>query len=404
MTKDIKLEQSQISREEEDYQLAKNFISKAEIKEIKEFHQSFKEYEMTPIHDLKNLATEMGVEKIWVKDESYRFGLNAFKVLGGSYAIVKYLSQKLEIAISELSFEKLKSKEIKKELGDITFVTATDGNHGRGVAWAAENLGQKSVVFMPKGSAKTRLENIKKEGAQAEITDVNYDDTVRIAKEYAKNNNGVIVQDTAWEGYQDIPKWIMQGYITVMVEIMEEQLIEKPTHIILQAGVGAFAGSLQGYLTSLWEDERPQTIIVEPQKADCIYQSAKNKDGKVSNVKGDLDTIMAGLACGEPNPIAWQLLYNYADSYISAADYIAAQGMRILANPLGDDPRIISGESGAVGIGLIDSLVRDESYKSYLQQLEINQDAKILVISTEGDTDPKGYKDVVWDGKYPLPE
>jgi len=379
-------------------------FSKEVIKEVREFHQSFSQYEVTPLHTLSNLAEEFKLDKIWVKDESYRFGLNAFKVLGGSYAIIKYLSQKLEMDISELSFEKLKSKEIKDKLGEITFVTATDGNHGRGVAWAANQLDQKAVIFMPKGSAKMRLENIRKEGAEATITDCNYDDTVRIAQEYAKENNGVIVQDTAWEGYEDIPLWIMQGYITVISEVVEQLVAEKPTHIILQAGVGAFAGAILAALVFIYGEECPYTIIVEPDKADCIYQSALAKDGQAHNVTGELDTIMAGLACGEPNPIAWEILRDYADAYLSCPDYIAALGMRIVANPLKDDPRIIAGESAAVGIGLLQILLEDEACGDIVEALKLDQDSKVLIISTEGDTDPVGYRDIVWKGKYPLPE
>ncbi|MDZ7548615.1 pyridoxal-phosphate dependent enzyme, partial [Clostridium perfringens] len=144
----------------------------------------------------------------------YRFGLNAFKVLGGSYSMGKYLAQRLNMDIAELPYEKLTSDEVRKELGDITFVTATDGNHGRGVAWTANRLKQKSVVYMPKGSSLIRLENIRKEGADASITDMNYDDAVRLAAKYAEEHNGVVVQDTAWEGYEVIPAWIMQGYGT----------------------------------------------------------------------------------------------------------------------------------------------------------------------------------------------
>lgn len=199
-----------------------DFISEEVIGKVREFHKSFPEYKVTPLHSLDNLAKYLGVKNIFLKDESYRFGLNAFKVLGGSYAIGKYLSQKLDMNISEISFETLKSKEIKEKLGDITFVTATDGNHGRGVAWAANRLEQKSVVYMPKGSSQVRLDNIRKEGAEASITEFNYDDAVRLANENAKKYGWVVVQDTAWEGYEDIPTWIMQGYGTLIHEAIEQ--------------------------------------------------------------------------------------------------------------------------------------------------------------------------------------
>lgn len=378
------------------------FIDKKEVKKVRSFHKSFLEYKVTPLHSLKELSKELGVSNIWVKDESYRFGLNAFKVLGGSYAVGKYLADKLNMDISELSFEKLRSKEIKDKLGDITFVTATDGNHGRGIAWAAKQLGQKAVVFMPKGSSEVRLNNIRKEGAEASITDLNYDDAVRLANKYAHEHNGVMVQDSAWEGYTDIPTWIMQGYATLIDEAIEQikELGDIPTHVFLQAGVGSFAGSIQGYLAAEFGADRPITTIVEPNEAACIFNSVKQKDGKVHAVTGYMPTIMAGLACGEPNIVSWGILRDYADMYISCPDYVTARGMRILGNPLKGDPKVISGESGAVCLGMVSLILGDSNLKEIAEKLNINKDSKILVISTEGDTDPISYKKIVWDGAY----
>ena len=379
------------------------FIDKKVVEKVRNFHKSFAEYKVTPLHSLNELSKELGVSKIWVKDESYRFGLNAFKVLGGSYAVGKYLADKLNMDISELPFEKLRSKEIKEKLGDITFVTATDGNHGRGIAWAAKQLGQKSVVFMPKGSSEVRLNNIRKEGAEASITDLNYDDAVRLANKYAHEHNGVMVQDSAWEGYTDIPTWIMQGYATLIDEAIEqikEEGEEIPTHVFLQAGVGSFAGSIQGYLASEFGENRPITTIVEPNEAACIFNSVNQKDGKPHSVTGYMPTIMAGLACGEPNIVSWGILRDYADMYISCPDYVTARGMRILGNPLKGDPKVISGESGAVCLGMMSIILQDNNLKEISQKLNINKNSKILIISTEGDTDPVSYRKIVWDGEY----
>ncbi|MDD2573769.1 MAG: diaminopropionate ammonia-lyase [Firmicutes bacterium] len=379
-------------------------MSKEEMENVREFHKSFSEYRVTPLHELDNLAGEFKVEKIWVKDEAYRFGLNAFKVLGGSLAIGKYLGQRLGKQIEELTFEKLRSKEVKEQLGDITFVTATDGNHGRGIAWAARQLRQKSVVFMPKGSSEIRLENIKREGAQAYITDYNYDDAVRYADQYAKQHGDVVVQDTAWEGYEDIPLWIMQGYGTLIDEAIEQIEAlgqDKPTHVFLQVGVGSFAGAVQGYLASKYGGKRPVTVIVEPSTAACIYKSAKANDGKPHAVEGDLTTIMSGLACGVPNTISWEILRDYSDMYVACPDYVAARGVRILASPLKEDPQIVSGESGAVGLGLLSLLMEKEALKEMKGLLKINEESKVLLISTEGDTDPADYRRIVWDGAFP---
>ncbi|MDD4048366.1 MAG: diaminopropionate ammonia-lyase [Clostridia bacterium] len=381
-------------------------FSQEEIKSVRLFINYFKEYKPTPLVKLGSLAKEMGIENIWIKDESYRFGLNAFKVLGGAYAIGKYLSKKLGMDSNELSFEKLCSKEIKKKIGELVFVSATDGNHGRGVAWAANRLGQKSVIFMPKGSAKARLENIRKEGAEAEITEYNYDEAVEYAKKYAEKHNGVMVQDTDWEGYKEIPTWIMQGYAVIADEISEQlkvQGVEKPTHIFLQAGVGSFASSIQGYYSAKYGDQSPISVIVEPEGAACIFKSASINDGNPHTVKGDLDTIMAGLACGKPNTMSWDILRDYSNMYVSCPDYVAARGMRILANPLGIDFKVVSGESGAVGLGLFSILTQKEKYQDILELLKIDQNSRVLFISTEGATDPLGYRQIVWDGYHPMP-
>lgn len=378
------------------------FLNLEEANNVHKFHKSFPQYEPTPLAVLDNLAKELGVSKIFVKDESYRFGLNAFKALGGSFAIGHYLAEKLEMNPAELTYDKLVSSEVKERLGELTFITATDGNHGRGVAWTAKQLQQKSVVYMPKGSSEERLNHIKNEGSDASITDVNYDDTVRLAAQHAEENNWVLVQDTAWENYEEIPKKIMQGYITMAFEAYEQlkESGEKPTHIFIQAGVGSMAAAVQGFFANVYGDDRPITVVVEPDKADCIFKTAEANDGTLHFVKGDMDTIMAGLACGEPSTLGWEILKDYADAFLSCPDNIAAQGMRILAAPIKDDAQVISGESGAVGVGAVSELVRRSKYAQLKEQLQINADSKILFFSTEGDTDAEHFKKVVWDGAY----
>lgn len=371
---------------------------------VRSFHSSFPEYAPTPLVQLNGLARELGIDSIYVKDESYRFGLNAFKVLGGSYSIGKYIAEKLGMRLSELSYEKLISSEIREKLGDLTFVTATDGNHGRGVAWTANRLKQHSVVYMPKGSAEERLENIKALGADASITDMNYDEAVRLAFRTSEEKGWVMVQDTAWEGYEDIPAWIMQGYTTMALEAVEQMQGEFPTHVFLQAGVGAMSGAVTGFFADLMKSEKrekPIITIVEPNKADCIYRTAKANDGKLHFVTGDMNSIMAGLCCGEPCTIGWNLLHDYAENFVSVPDYVAAEGMRILGNPLPGDTRIISGESGAATTGFVAELMRNESLGWLREQLRMDQNSKVLCISTEGDTDRENYRRIVWDGLYP---
>ena len=351
------------------------FLNEEEITKVRNFHKSFPQYKETPLANLEGLAKKLGVAGVYVKDESYRFGLNAFKVLGGSYSMGRYLAQRLDTDISELGYDKLTSKEIKEKLGEITFFTATDGNHGRGVAWTANKLGQKSVVLMPKGSSEFRLNKIKGEGADASITDLNYDDAVRLANDYAEaDDHGVMVQDTAWDGYEEIPAWIMQGYGTMAQEAIEqlkEYGVDRPTHVFVQAGVGSLAGAVQGYVASIY-DECPITVVVEADEADCYYKSAEAGDGKPRFVGGDMPTIMAGLACGEPNTIGFEVLKNHAAAFVSAPDWVSAKGMRTLGNPLNGDEKVISGESGAVTTGLLVAAMEREDIQVYKELLKCN--------------------------------
>ena len=380
-------------------------MSLENVAKARAFHESFPQYSVTPLVKLDHMAAYLGLKEVYVKDESYRFGLNAFKVLGGSFAMARYIAKQTGKDVSELPYNVLTSDELRKEFGQATFFTATDGNHGRGVAWAANKLGQKSVVLMPKGSTQTRLNNILKEGAKATIEEENYDECVRMANAMAeKTENGVMVQDTAWDGYEEIPAWIMQGYGSMAGEAAEqlrEVSVNRPTHVFVQAGVGSLAGAVVGYFTNLYPENPPKFVVMEAGAAACLYKGAVAGDGDPRIVGGDLQTIMAGLACGEPNIIGWDILRNHVSAFVSCPDWVAAKGMRMLAAPVKGDPKVISGESGAVGMGVISTIMEDDEYKELRDALELNRDSKVLMFSTEGDTDPDKYKKIVWGGEYP---
>lgn len=374
-----------------------------EVRKARIFHESFPQYSKTPLAKLEHMADYLGLGQVYLKDESYRFGLNAFKVLGGSYAIAKYIAKQTGRDVSELPYHVLTSDALREEFGQATFFTATDGNHGRGVAWAANKLGQKAVVYMPKGSTLTRFNNIKAEGAEVTIEEVNYDDCVRMAADAAsKTKNGVVVQDTAWDGYEEIPAWIMQGYGTMAMEA-DEQLMEygcdRPTHVFIQAGVGSLAGAVLGYFVNRYPENPPKVVVVEADVAACLYKGARAGDGNIRMVDGDMQTIMAGLACGEPNTISWDILKNHADTFISAPDWAAAQGMRMLAAPIKGDTPVTSGESGAAPFGVLACIMKLDEYKELREYLGLDKDSKVLLFSTEGDTDPDRYKAIVWEGK-----
>jgi len=374
-----------------------------EVNKAATFHRSFPQYSRTPLARLDKMASFLGIGELYIKDESYRFGLNAFKVLGGSYAIARYIAQKTGRDISELPYQTLTSDELRSEFGQATFFTATDGNHGRGVAWAANQLKQQSVVFMPKGTSPARLRHVQKKHASATIEDVNYDACVRMAVAAAeKTPNGVVIQDTAWEGYEEIPSWIMQGYGTMVMEA-DEQLEEygcgRPTHVFIQAGVGSLAGAVSGYFANRYPENPPVIVVIEANAAACLYKGALAGDGNCRIVDGDLETIMAGLACGEPNTLAWDILKNHVRIFVSCPDWVALKGMRMSAAPLKGDPQVISGESGAVGLGLLASIMAMEEYKELRSAIGLNPDSKVLLFSTEGDTDPERFKSIVWEGK-----
>lgn len=365
------------------------------------FHKSFPQYSVTPLTRLTNLASYLGLKRLYVKDESYRFGLNAFKVLGGSYAIAKYISKELGRDVSEVPYSVLTSEKLREEFGQATFFSATDGNHGRGVAWAANRLGQKCVIRMPKGTTQTRLENIAKENATVTIEDMNYDECVRLAaSEAEKTPRGIIVQDTAWDGYEEIPTWIMQGYGTLATEADEQLAADgaRPTHIFIQAGVGSLAGAVIGYFANRFKENPPIMVVVEAGAADCLYRSALKGDGSRIDVTGDMLTIMAGLACGEANTVSWDILRNHADAFVSCPDWVSANGCRIYGAPMRGDTQVISGESGSVTMGLVHALMTKPEYKELKEALKLDENSEVLLVSSEGDTDPNRYREIVWDG------
>ena len=369
-----------------------NVFSKEYALKVNHFHQSLPGYKPTDLVTLKHLSKYLGLGSLSIKDESTRFGLNAFKGLGGSYCMARYISQLCHIPIEDLNYEVLHRQDIQEKIKNITFVSATDGNHGRGIAWTAHLLGVEAVIYLPKGSASERAENIRKLGAKAIITDLNYDDTVRFAAQCEKEKGWVLVQDTSWDGYETIPTTIMQGYTTIGLEIIS-QLEYQPTHIFLQAGVGAFSGALAAFFGDYYKDHKPYIIIVESNQADCLFKTVLAHDGTLHKVSGDLHTIMAGLACGEPCTIGYKMLEEYADYFVSVSDDVSKRGMRVLGNPLKGDQRIISGESGAVTSGVVFEAMRDEKLK---EMLHLDDQSHVLCISTEGDTDQENYRKVVW--------
>jgi diaminopropionate ammonia-lyase len=380
-------------------------FSQAELSKVSIFHKSMDIYRPTPLHRLQALAKRLVVSNIYVKDESFRFGLNAYKGLGGVYAVARVICRELGINIEDICYADLKNPKFLKQTEKMTFVTATDGNHGNSVAWAATQFGCSSYVYMPRGSSKHRVERIKNSGATSvEVIDLVYDDTVRHARRAAEENNWFLVQDTAWEDYTEIPTWIAQGYTTLAAEIYEQLQnanLPSPTHVFLQAGVGSFAGAISAYLHNRFRDDCPAIGIVEPASIACFYHSVRQNDGKPHAISDESTTIMAGLNCGEPSAASWPIIRDIPSHFFSCDDFVSARGMRFLGHPLGGDPQVISGESGAVGLGLLTLLMERDDLKPLRESFGLNEGSCVLIMSTEGNTDPAVYDGVVFDGLCP---
>ncbi|ORC29891.1 diaminopropionate ammonia-lyase [Marispirochaeta aestuarii] len=387
--------------------IAKKMFPLEVSRTARKFHRQIPGYKMSPLRALPNLAQMFGVGGILVKDESLRLELNSFKVLGGSFALYRFIQEKIGIDDKLMNFDYLTSQEVTGKLGDLTFASATDGNHGRGLAWAAQRLGFKCVIYVHSGTSIRRIDAIKSYGARVEVITGNYDDAVRQIVVDAGKYGWEIISDTSWEGYTKVPTWIMQGYTTMTAEIQEQlsaQGLTKPSHIFVQAGVGALAAAVIGYYHSLFGQEAPRCIVVEPENAACLYHTARVDDGRIHSIDGKLDTIMAGLACGEPSSIAWDVLKDTADAFVSVPDYIAARGMRIYATPLAGDPFIVSGESGAVTLGALVSILKENGVEELRDFLGIDEDSQILFLNTEGNTDPIQFRRIIWDGSKPVPQ
>jgi diaminopropionate ammonia-lyase len=382
--------------------IPKNFTEEVADR-VHRFHRQLPGYVPTELVSLKELAGYWGVGDIYVKDESTRFGLRAFKVLGGSYAVAQLICRELAIRLEDTDYAYLVSDEVRRRISPMTLTTATDGNHGRGIAWAAQQLGLKAVIYMPRGAAQSRIDNIRSHGATVEVTDLNYDDAVRLASSMADLHGWHMIQDTAWEGYEEIPLWIMQGYMTMCKEALEQMINRgvQSTHVFVQAGVGALAAAAVATISNKYRENPPRFIIMEPNNAACVYASAAAGDGKPHAVAGDHATIMAGLACGEVNTIGWPILRDRPSCYICCDNYVAANGIRILANPICGDKAIEAGESGSVGIGLLELLTTHSAFAEIKEMLQIGPDSKVLFFNTEGATDPLNYREILWHGKYP---
>ena len=342
-------------------------------------------YAPTPLRELPILATQAGVASVQVKDEARRFGLGSFKALGGAYAV-------LGVMQAELARQGIAKAASAAELiagiywsAGITVTCATDGNHGRSVAWGAERFGAKCVIFVHPGVSQGRRVAIAAYGAEVREVPGTYDDSVRAASAAAEANGWHVVSDTSWPGYTEIPREVMQGYRLMAAEALEQWEGPPPTHAFVQGGVGGMAAAVSVQLRTL--QPAPALVVVEPHDAACLLASA---EAGAITAAGGLDTIMAGLACGEPSLIAWQELERAAAAFLSIPDDAAVTAMRVLAGC-----GVVSGESGAAGLA---GLLRAAAEPQARTALGLDSTSRVLLFSTEGATDPELYARLVPGG------
>ena len=366
------------------------YTSQLESEECREFHQTLPNYSKTPLIELNDLSKRLNIKSFQIKDESKRFNLNAFKSLGASYAMAKIIASKTANDQSNMDYKLF--SQYKNIIKEMTFVTATDGNHGRAVAWAAENYGCQARVYLPKDTSQYRVDAIEAHGAHAEVTEVNYDDTVAYAARMADENDWILIQDTSWVDYQEIPKDIMIGYPTIVRELADDKFIW-PSHVVMQAGVGSFAASIFDAFCKT-NRPKPKFILVEPTGAACYFKSIQAEDGCLHPVK-ELDTIMAGLSCGIPSILAWDIITKTADYFATCDDAIALKAMRSLSKSTSKDDSIVSGESGAVTTGFIETICSTPEYSDFYTLIGLNESSNVFCISTEGDTNPDLYNQAV---------
>lgn len=352
------------------------------------FHRSLPGYRPTPLLALPGLAADLGLEALWVKDEGQRFGLGAFKALGASYAIHRW---KREPAGGQAT----------------TLATATDGNHGRAVAWTARMLGRRAVIFVPRNTVPARLAAIRDEGAEVVVVDGTYDDAVRRAAAESAARGWQVISDTAYQGYTEIPRWIMAGYETLFSEAAEQLEAAGwggPTVVLLQAGVGGLACAGVGFYARRAERRRPRLVVVEPTDADCLLESITSPGGEIREGRGSQNSIMAGLNCGTPSLVAWPVLRAGIDLFLAVDDAFAEEAMRRLAAGTWGDPRVVAGESGAAGLAGLLALCRKPELRRAREAVGLGPRGRVLVVNTEGATDPASYRRIVGaDPELPAP-
>jgi len=372
-------------------ELLKNILDITDAQQTYEEISHWPSYKETNLYSLEGLAKHLDIKSIWYKDEADRFGLGSFKALGGAYAVFIELKKIIKEQSGEsATIEDLVNKSYNKLLSSVVVTCATDGNHGRSVAWGAQIFGCKCIIYIHKDVSDGRKQAMECYDADVVRISGNYDDSVKIAATEAEKHNRIIVSDTSYHGYMEIPKYVTLGYTVMLKEVVEQLQGRIPTHVFLQGGVGGLASAVCSYFWQYWGNKRPRLIIVEPEQANCLQQSAQK--GIPVTVGGDLNTIMAGLACGEVSLLAWQILETGCNDFMTIAEEAIAPCMRLLAYSDYGDPEIVAGESAVVGLATV---IAASQTKDFAKGLGLDSSSQVLVIGTEGDTDPELYQSII---------
>lgn len=349
-------------------------------------------YAPTPLHSLPGLAGRVELRDIWYKDEAPRFGLGSFKALGGAYGVHRVVLGIVnkQSTKSYQSLAAAPAEQTRDVARHLTVASATDGNHGRSVAWGARRVGCRCMVYIHAGVSKGREDALLEQHAEVVRVRGNYDESVRQCAKDAEEQGWVVVSDTSYGAYREIPMWVMEGYTVMATEIVEQLGDDIPTHVFVQGGVGGMAASLCEVFHQRWRSERPRFVVVEPELAACLFASASA--GEPTTVGVERETVMAGLSCGEVSMVAWEVLSAGADDFLTIPDSFVAPAMRLLADPFDSDPAIVAGESAVAGLAAVVALAGGSPLSG---ALALDQSSRVLVIGTEGATDPAIYAQIV---------
>lgn len=347
-------------------------------------------YAPTPLMDLPEAARAIGVGRLWYKDEAKRFTLNSFKAMGAPYAVLRYLRGIVaqRAGVADASVREIAAGKFRDITRDVVVTSATDGNHGRAVAWGAQMLGCHAVIYIHATVSEGRAEAIRAYGAEVRRIQGNYDDSVRLCASDAAANGWQVVSDTSYDGYMAIPRDVMHGYMVLADEAASQLPVGTiPSHVLVQAGVGGLAAAVCAAFWLRWGEKRPRLIVVEPATADCCYRSALA--GKPATTPGDLETVMAGLAAGEVSPLAWTVLHAGVDDFVTISDDYAPRAMRLLAET---KPAVVAGESGAAGLAC---LIAIKERPAAAKAMGIDGTSRVMLFGSEGATDPTLYEQLV---------